>query len=136
MGETDISGPRLLEAHFGLDRAAEGLGLTSFNTGSVFISTHACSFSPRPLSLYTGLTPSHKLPVQSTRILSGFTAPTKIYLFVGSTCTHSFPTSAPGPLPSSQHLAFHYAPFPPCILHGPWWEGRRPNFQWPGSSLR
>lgn len=44
MGETDISGLGLLEAHFGLDWAAEGLDLTSSNTGSLLISIHVFSF--------------------------------------------------------------------------------------------
>lgn len=57
MGETDISGLGLLEAHLRLDWAAYGLGLTSSSIGSSYsyMQTHS---SPSPLSLHT--TPSHR----------------------------------------------------------------------------
>lgn len=57
MGETDISGLGLLEAHLRLDWAADGLGLTSSSIGSAYPykQTHS---SPSPLSLHP--TPSHR----------------------------------------------------------------------------
>lgn len=44
VGETDISGLKLLEAHLGLDRAAKGLDLTSPNTASPHLYPYPCIF--------------------------------------------------------------------------------------------
>lgn len=44
VGETDISGLKLLEAHLGLDWAAKGLDLTSPNTASPHLYPYPCIF--------------------------------------------------------------------------------------------
>lgn len=69
MGETDISGLGLLEAHLGLDWAAETLG-PNFLQHSPSTSTHAHSFSPNaPQHVHRAL--SHKATYTvSTYILS------------------------------------------------------------------
>lgn len=83
MGETDISGLRLLEAHSGLDWAAEELDLTSSNTVAPHLtstrspqmhcsqnmqlcaaklSTYMLSQSNSPTQCYLGLHPTQQLP--------------------------------------------------------------------------
>lgn len=59
MGETDISGLGLREAHLRLDWAADGLDLTSSNIGSSYPYTHTHS-PARHLSPHTHTTLSHK----------------------------------------------------------------------------
>lgn len=54
MGETDISGLRLLEAHLRLDWAAEGLDLTSSNPAPPHLHVHT-HFPLMFPSLGTGL---------------------------------------------------------------------------------
>lgn len=103
MGETDISGLRLLEAQLGLDWAAEGLDLTSSNTGSSYPYMYSYS-SPRHLSLYTGLGPTKLATLSLHRSYVGFTVLQKIYLLAGSTHTQIAFSSAQVP-----SISFHYA---------------------------
>lgn len=129
MGETDISGLRLLEAHFGLDSAAEGLDLTSSNTGSVFIAIHVFSHSsPRPLSSHSGLFPTKLSVLSLYGSCLGFTATTKIYLLYVAH-VHSFPEvhQLHCWLPAS--LLPLCTPFPSIHSVWPRWEGPKPNFQ-------
>lgn len=135
MGETDISGLGLLEAHLRLDWAADGLGLTSSSIGSAYPykQTHS---SPSPPAC-TQLLPT-ELPMLPYIDLIAVLQPLhKTYLLKAPhASTHGFFTSAPGPMPGSQPLPFHYAHiFPPCIFEGPLWEGPGPNFQWLGTKV-
>lgn len=142
MGETDISGLGLLEAHLGLDWAAERLG-PNFLQYSPSTSIHAHSFSPNaPQHVHRAL--SHKATYTvSTYILS---QPHSLYVdFLAGTPshTHSFPTNhkhamlqCSGP----QHLSFYYVHI---LLHSPsqhsvkayCGEGPGPNFQWLGTKI-
>lgn len=57
VGETDISGLKLLEAHLGLDWAAKGLDLTSPNTASPHLYPYPGTFI---LPKYTPKEPMHR----------------------------------------------------------------------------
>ena len=84
VGETDISGLRLLEAHLGLDWAAEGLDLTSSSTTLPHLHPDPCIFilpmhrAYVPQPMHRGL--SHKATYTvSTYALSQTHSPTQIH---------------------------------------------------------
>lgn len=127
VGETDISGLTLLEAHLGLEGAAEDLDLTSHNTAPAHLHTplpmHIHSPQMHP-SLCTELFPTKLLTLfLGTRYLK-HAAPTQIpsqphYLPIKtSSHTHSFPTNTPlsASTTVSLHLFSHHVDILPPFI--------------------
>lgn len=138
MGETDISGLRLLEAHLGLDWAAEGLDLPSLNTAPPHLHSYPyifILFKCTPAHLCTELfSTSYNTYTVSTYVIwytqplhtryLVHAAPTQIlsqshYLPVKTPShAHSFPTNIPlsANTTVTPHLSFHYVDILPPFI--------------------
>lgn len=136
VGETDISGLKLLEAHLGLDWAAKGLDLTSPNTASPHLYPFPCIFI---LPKYTPKEPMHRaLSHTATYTVSRYTlsqthspSTDPITTTLSShkdliSHTHSFPTNTPLSASTTvvPHLFSHYVDILLPFIQQAFWKSR------------
>lgn len=145
VGETDISGLRLLEAHLGLDWAAEGLDLTSPSTTLPHLHPDPCIFIlPRCTPAYAESSfPQSYLHSLYLHIISNtqpYTDPSQPrHLPMDSTPRTQLGRTNTPLSASTQHSAptpllslYRHSPsiHPVSIFEGVLWEGLGPNSQW------